>query len=717
VWGPGISHNTHTSSPFATKSQMIAGSITSPLAQEHNYIYPDYFYMPYPTTTTTTTTEITEAHDSYQQSGKRIKLEQSTIPFYPSFDAPTLNLAFSGDMQQSQLQGLNAPHISLQRASGSTSPVTVATTLSQHSTPSRSPSRVSIISDSTTPDWVLYDHESLSTLAHHDQPKPQHLNTTSTQPQISSYPLQMEATLPSSYSAGFPTDLSKLSHNQQYLSPFTPTYQSVSHSRTILYHSHTTEDEPPALSPSHRYKSSGRPSVYDADIRSPMTPVGSPRSNDGDRMSSTRTPVTREDTYVSIYDDWMDEGLQFPFVGIHNPVPKFTRTVSDAEEDELFRSSNIEAPKLQQPMQRQSNGATGGMSGTLATFYKKAQNGHAMEARHTAPSQLNVPRGESPFRANSPYHPMRTPQTAVSAPTRHSNFHPYMTIQAHREHQKELDTQSMNEHVMTEAEQIVSTPKTISPKDAVLDYPEPADEASKMSLFAHENSYGSGHNHPAPLRGYNGQEITDDIDDRSYDLGASRRGSEAESLNSAGGFSYHQHSPQIPMLPSSFSYHSQSLESSPITAPAMIGDHHYARSSSPVTKPEGSKADTGAYTCTEPGCQQRFTTGLKLRKHKDQNHRQPTPVGSAGMTSTLRGNLSSRHQGPHRCTMINPQNGKPCNTVFSRPYDLTRHEDTIHNTTREKVRCEICNDEKTFSRQDALTRHKKVKPHFMKLVQ
>jgi len=670
---------------------MIAGSITSPLTQEHNYIYPDYFYMPYPTTS--------DSHDCYQQPGKRLKLEQSTIPFYPSFDASTLNLAFSGNMQQSQLQGLNTPHINLQRASGSASPVTVATPLSQHS-PSRSPPRVSVVSDSTTtPDWLLY--EELSTLSH-DQPK----HRTPLSHHLSNTPLQMEATLPNGYYGGFPTDFSKLSHHQQYLSPFTPTYQNLSHSQTIPPHSHIAEDEPPALSPPHRYQSSARPSIYDADIQSPMTPVGSPRSNDGDRMSSTRTPVTREDTYVSIYDDWMDEGLQFPFIDIHNPVSKFTRTVSDAEEDELFRSSNIEAQQLRQS---QNDGVTNNMQGTLATFYQKAQNDHAMEARHTAPNQLHVPRGDSPFRANSPFHPMRTPQTAVSAPTRHSNFHSYMTIQARREHQKEIDTQCMSEHMVAEAGQIVSTPKTISPKDAVLDYPEPADESSRVSLFAHEHSQ-------APLHGYNSQEVTDDIDGRSYDLDASRRGSEAESLNSIGAFSYHQHSPQMPMLPSNFPYHSQSLETSPITAPVMIGDHHYPRSSSPITKPEGSRADTGAYTCTAPGCQQRFTSGLKLQKHKHQNHRQSTPVGLTGMTSTLRGNLSSRHQGPHRCTMINPQNGKPCNTVFSRPYDLTRHEDTIHNTTREKVRCEICNDEKTFSRQDALTRHKKVKPHFMKLI-
>jgi hypothetical protein len=45
------------------------------------------------------------------------------------------------------------------------------------------------------------------------------------------------------------------------------------------------------------------------------------------------------------------------------------------------------------------------------------------------------------------------------------------------------------------------------------------------------------------------------------------------------------------------------------------------------------------------------------------------------------------------------------NSVFSRPYDLTRHGDTIHNARKQKVRCHLYNKEKTFSRNDALTKH------------
>ena len=63
---------------------------------------------------------------------------------------------------------------------------------------------------------------------------------------------------------------------------------------------------------------------------------------------------------------------------------------------------------------------------------------------------------------------------------------------------------------------------------------------------------------------------------------------------------------------------------------------------------------------------------------------------------------------PYRCERINPATGKPCNFIFSRPYDLNRHEDTIHNAKKQKVRCQYCEEEKTFSRNDALTRHMRV---------
>ena len=625
--------------------------------------YSDIIYLPY----------TVYSPESYQHPGKRVKIETSSLFPDTSSSNGTCN------MQRNELQGLNLlpPHINAQTASSS--PASVATSISKQSTPSRSPSRVSILSNPTTPDRILFD-ESFSSLGQEDKisPTPQHPHTSISQPQVFPYDLQMQTAFP--YYTGYPTDFSKLPH-QQYLSPFSSTYQNIPHNHSVPHH--TIEDEPPALSPSNRYSSSGQQSVYEGDLRSPLTPVGSPMSNDGDRTPSIGTPVNREDTYVSIYDECLGEDLHLPFMlDIHNPVPKLTRTVSDAAEDELYTAS-MEVPKLQHHCSQRSNS-------NLATFYQKAQNDHAMEARKPSSSQLNARRGDSPFRADSPFHPLRTTRPVVSVPTRHSNFPPYITFQSQRERQKELETQSMNDHMMADVERIVSTPKTISPKDSVLEYPEPDDDASKISLFTADQHYGYGNEHhqSVSLPQETSYSRATAAGDQSYDMEPSQK-------DEVSALSYHQQYSQMPMLPSDFSYHTQSLEPSSINP------------SSPITKPEGARAETGAYTCTAPGCTQRFTTTQKLQKHRREYHRQPTHMG---MTSTLHGSIPSRHLGPHKCTRINPTTGKPCNTIFSRPYDLTRHEDTIHNTMREKVRCEICNDEKTFSRQDALTRHKKVLP-------
>jgi len=148
-------------------------------------------------------------------------------------------------------------------------------------------------------------------------------------------------------------------------------------------------------------------------------------------------------------------------------------------------------------------------------------------------------------------------------------------------------------------------------------------------------------------------------------------------------------------------------------------------------RPADTRANTGTYTCTYHGCTRRFDSHNNLQKHKREFHRSqqqsqhrdhtsptassaspmqadsPASGSEAGMSNEA---IMARNSqaGPHKCTRINPSTNKPCNTVFSRPYDLTRHEDTIHNNRKQKVRCPLCHEEKTFSRHDALTRHMRV---------
>lgn len=164
-----------------------------------------------------------------------------------------------------------------------------------------------------------------------------------------------------------------------------------------------------------------------------------------------------------------------------------------------------------------------------------------------------------------------------------------------------------------------------------------------------------------------------------------------------------RHTDNTPEFPA----HLTSMDSSASEAPASS-----AASSARILSPPkpNTGADTGTYSCTYHNCAQRFSTPQKLQKHKRDVHRTTpnvTPGIGSGMSAA---ELMERNSqaGPHKCERINPGTGKPCNAIFSRPYDLTRHEDTIHNIRKQKSRCALCQEEKLFSRSDALTRHMRV---------
>ncbi|TQV90470.1 26S proteasome regulatory subunit-like protein [Cordyceps javanica] len=150
-----------------------------------------------------------------------------------------------------------------------------------------------------------------------------------------------------------------------------------------------------------------------------------------------------------------------------------------------------------------------------------------------------------------------------------------------------------------------------------------------------------------------------------------------------------------------------------ITPPFSLGSRESSVSEvgSEISKSRPSRvgADSGGYTCTYHDCTLRFGTLVQLREHKRSAHqrcRNTSEPRSPDFGMTLA--ASNGQAGPHECTRINPGTGQPCKSQFSRPYDLTRHEDTIHNTRKHGIRCNLCAIEKTFSRPDALARHYRV---------
>ena len=443
---------------------------------------------------------------------------------------------------------------------------------------------------------------------------------------------------------------------------------------------------------------------------------------------------------TSRVDFWLNEYLQLcDNTAFRTTMPKLDRTMTDIYADELYNPSFqiTSAPATTTP----SIPAT--VSPVNDVFAQRLQ---AANSQHLSASNTQLPltipsRERSPFRQGSPLAP-----SGNSFAQQSPNFK-FGTATHMREQRKaENDARVLREQMERTSPQ-QNTPKTISPKDVDLVYHENEEDAS-MPLFPQQQQ-GS----PAQYRiQHSLVRQTTDADEtasqQSYGSMATTRResssaysttSQATPQQSTFNFvppsvpgSVRQIPQQYPFVPQSRrqpSNVSNAAEDFPATLTSMeSSSSEYAPDGTDSKRPTGTSADSGTYTCTYHGCTLRFETPSKLQRHKREGHRNSASAiageDEGGMTSAA---LRNTQNGPHKvsgtsknhkssriktnveqCERINPSTGKPCNTIFSRPYDLTRHEDTIHNARKQKVRCHLCTEEKTFSRNDALTRHFRV---------
>lgn len=364
--------------------------------------------------------------------------------------------------------------------------------------------------------------------------------------------------------------------------------------------------------------------------------------------------------------------------GTFNSVPKLDRTMTDIYSDELY-NPNFAITSTTSSSQNQL-----AMSPVNDVFSQRlnAANSQHLSARQS-PVMSNGSRERSPFRTSSPLAGAAQDFSTPSATPRGMHVNSAQRVRGNHKLHHESQLQS---HMTSSREP--ETPKTISPKDAILEFPE-NDDNRNFSLFATE-----------------GHDFVDQFTKAMMPQ-------PVQNLPAPNGNHMNYMAPNMPsglQVPQQYPFVPQPHNDTPprlSSGPSSTG----SGGSTPINRarPMGTSADGGTYTCTYHGCTLRFETPALLQKHKREGHRQAQGLGvvrphDMGMTSSLIGSQA----GPHRCNRINPSTGKPCNTVFSRPYDLTRHEDTIHNARKQKVNCDLCTEEKTFSRADALTRHYRV---------
>ncbi|KAL7805365.1 hypothetical protein V8C44DRAFT_352156 [Trichoderma aethiopicum] len=373
----------------------------------------------------------------------------------------------------------------------------------------------------------------------------------------------------------------------------------------------------------------------------------------------------------------------------NGPVPKLDRTMTDVYGDELYN------PNFTITSSPQQSQVTTAPSDVFNQRISAANSQHLNTMRHSPASSIS--RDISPFRHGSPLAPSPLHDWAASQGAMAANSQPRMA--AHHDRNGQHDAHFFQQQMAKTTQP--GTPQTISPKDAVLEFNESGEE-SNMPLFS-QTPINFGMDHMGRIVSEGG------ANGSAAGAGAPNygQGDHMHNLPQHAQVQVPQRYPFIPYPPTSQDASASHLSSADSNS---TGSAAY-NTPAPQSRPAGANADGGTYTCTYHGCTLRFETPSLLQKHKREGHRQSHGLAGArphhehmGMTSSL---LNSQ-AGPHRCDRINPSTGKPCNTIFSRPYDLTRHEDTIHNAKKQKVHCNLCTEEKTFSRADALTRHYRV---------
>lgn len=433
-------------------------------------------------------------------------------------------------------------------------------------------------------------------------------------------------------------------------------------------------------------------------------------------------------------------------------VPSLDRTMSEVYEDELYNPSFAAAAPVSS--ERDGRNVTSIREPSVFLQRLQAAKERHLSARSASPvATSNISRERAPFGQNPDFASDGYSNTASNAAdTAASRLEGAVST---REQERTRDYQRAN------MQRDLGPSTTISPKDAVLDYDE-TEEAAKMPLIPQENLQKRENQFTS--RNPNTRHLSrSDADNnnnsqRNYGNPQTSRRQKFSSPSSSSttpipaGSHNHHLMPSLPgnvQMPKQYPFIANRRQSSSVrsasdpdfSAPLLSMESTKSEGSQPepirfttetntatrspsspsLQRPADTTAASGPYSCNLPGCTQRFDAGSKLQKHRKEFHHQPspqptpvTPTPSASSAASAPGSNTgaaanrNSQAGPHKCERMNPSTNKPCNTAFSRSYDLTRHEDTIHNNRKQKVRCTHCQEEKTFSRNDALTRHMRV---------
>jgi Zinc finger, C2H2 type len=452
----------------------------------------------------------------------------------------------------------------------------------------------------------------------------------------------------------------------------------------------------------HRFSASAMRRIHSAtgdDDASAFTFSG-PQSVSSMSQTSPSTPHTNYDPEYdeknfgqgenihSAIDTWMDEYL--PFDPGYPQSAAFSQAMQDVFADQSYSTSATQ------------------------NFSQQSQPNMPHTSSHLSPYRNMNVFASRLLQANQEHLAKRTGSPVASVARERSPFTAYNQMQELSSEMSPRNQMTAMTQAMMEQPRVPTAPKSVSPKELMLEDPdfEETDttplfptQFDQSSSFANRRQNANMSTFPDRSGLFNQQSFSAASAQvpQQYPFISERRRQQNNMQDSE--------ADQVPDFPAHLLSMETTVEEASSSEPSSSQHTNTQQPSQQTQRPSDTSSDCGTYTCTYRGCTLRFETPAKLQKHKRESHRQNSPnAASSGPTSATAHNLGLRNSqaGPHKCERTNPSTGKPCNSIFSRPYDLTRHEDTIHNGRKQKVRCHLCTEEKTFSRNDALTRHMRV---------
>ena len=333
-------------------------------------------------------------------------------------------------------------------------------------------------------------------------------------------------------------------------------------------------------------------------------------------------------------------------------VPKFDRTYTDALEDELYDESSSAS--------RSANSQSHDPRNAIPTFTFNNPSHFYMD-KNAVPLNGEV-RTEQPQRQQQ-----QSTQRQQSQTMNTNNSVPGNLVYGRNgQSYNRQGSERLSSTAVADSVRRLQGPNrtTVSPRDAFLDYPDNADFRERTLFSKSSSPYSQGQDAPEVpnLQG----------SDRSLSNEDDYSGSDV--LDNSVSFSsvpYSMTDPRSNYHATSIPISSRSNSASTRKSATLTGDISIESSNSSDSEfdPNAVSAHRGgrssgrlaplSKTFSCPDCGKRFDKSQPLQMHRKSSHGKGT--GPAALNTHKFSNTS------HRCDWVDPDTGKMCNTVFSRP--------------------------------------------------